>query len=110
MKRYKLLLLVDDWELLERYEERFSTAFEVYCAPLGAEGLRLAREKQPDFILLNLAFENMTNQEAWVALRADPLTQKITIAAVGTGGSGPDYWLKDPVSVENIAELISRRK
>ena len=107
MKR-KLLLIVDDWELLERYEERFSGAFEVLCAPFGTEGVRMAREERPDLILLRLVFENMSIEEACRELRADPLTHSIPILAVsesGEGGSGPDHWLKAPVSVEGVLAL-----
>lgn len=104
----KLLLIVDNWELLERYEERFSEAFEVLCAPLGVEGIRIAREESPDVILLNLVFENVTNEELCMALHADPATREIPIAAIGDGGPGVNHWLKEPVSVQAVLALISR--
>jgi len=59
----KLLLIVDDWERLERLEERFIADFEVLCAPFGSEGLRLADEELPDVILIDLSFEDMTVEE-----------------------------------------------
>ena len=102
----KLLLIVDDWELLERYEERFSPVYDVLCAPLGSEGMRLAREESPDAVLLNLTFENMTNEEACAALRADPVTRKIPIGAVGDGGAGPDRWFREPLTVASVENLF----
>ena len=106
MKKHKILLIVDDWELLERYEERFSPMYEVSCAPLGPEGVRMAREEIPDLVLLNLHFENMTNEEACIALREHPATERIPIVAVGAGGSGPDHWLKEPISIQSLAVFL----
>lgn len=108
MAKPKVLLVVDDWELLERYEESFSTAAEVLCAPLGSEGVRIAREQLPDLVLLNLTFENMTNEELCLALRGEPKTRGIRIVAVGDGGPGPDHWVKGPPSACEVLALISR--
>ncbi len=104
----KLLLIVDNWELLERYEERFSQAFEVECAPFGSDGVRMARENPPDLILLNLNFEDMTIREACLALRSDSLTRDIPIIAAGTPDdhAKPDGWISEPVSLENLEELF----
>lgn len=106
MTKRKLLLIVDDWELLERYEERLSSGFAVLCAPLGSEGIRMAREDRPDAIVLNLTFENMTVAEACALLRADPLTSRIPILAVGDGGDGPDRWTDETISLELVTEWL----
>jgi CheY-like chemotaxis protein len=82
MTQQKLLLIVDDWELLERYEEQLSHEFEVFCAPFGPEGIQIARETAPDAILLHLTFENMTNREARDILSGDPLTRDISILEI----------------------------
>ena len=37
MKR--ILLVVDDWEALDRYESRLNSEFEVVTAPFGQTGL-----------------------------------------------------------------------
>ena len=110
MKKPRLLLIVDNWELLERYDERFSTGFDVLCAPLGSEGIRMAREEAPDFVFLNLSFENMTNEEACATLRADPLTRELPIVAAGANGHGPDRWLKEPISIETLLEALTSLK
>lgn len=109
MPRPKILLVVDDWELLERYEESFSADADVLCAPLGPEGIRLARSTPPDLILLNLTFENMTTEEACLALRAKPETRSIPVVAVGTGGPGPDHWVREPLVSREVLALISHR-
>ena len=101
-----LLLIVDDWELLERYEERFSESFEVLCAPLGSEGIRLAREHLPELVLLYLHFENMTNHEVCLALREDPVTGTLPIAAVGVSGPGPGFWIQEPLLAANLLALL----
>ncbi len=103
----KLLLIVDDWELLERYEERFMSTYEILCAPLGPEGIRIAQEEIPDAVLLNLTFENMTNEEGCAALEADSRTRLIPLAIVGEGGPGPYLWLKSPVTLASLEKLFS---
>ena len=100
MEKPYLLLIVDDWELLERYEERFSKAFEVGCAPLGPEGVRMAQQRIPDLVLLDLTFENMTNEEARSALRSFPATRSIPIVAVGAQ-------VQEPVTAEVLTKYLA---
>jgi CheY-like chemotaxis protein len=72
-----LLLIVDDWESLEWYEDRLQQDFQVTCAPFGSEGIRLAQELQPDLIFLDLVFEDMTPIEAFQNLQDNPKTKEI---------------------------------
>jgi CheY-like chemotaxis protein len=99
MTKRKVLLVIDDWELLERYEDAFSREFEILCAPFGPEGIALARSERPGLILLNLAFEMMTNEEAQSLLQSDPVTQKIPVLVVGD--EGVDYWLTEALRLKS---------
>lgn len=63
------MLIVDDWERLERLEHALAREvpeLEVHCAGFGPEGIALALELSvaPDLIYIDLTFENMTEEEA----------------------------------------------
>jgi len=77
--RRRLLAIVDDWEKLERYEERLSPHFEVHCAPFGETGIEMAIEIQPDLIIVDLEFENMTESELRERLSAHPRLTKVPV-------------------------------
>ena len=53
MKR--LLIVIDDWEALELYEERLGAYFSLSSTFFGSDGIRMARESRPDRILLGEA-------------------------------------------------------
>lgn len=79
-----LLLVVDDepvnvellCELLEAMDYR------AVGARSGEEGLRLARERAPDLILLDVMMPGMNGVEVCRALRADPATARIPVVFV----------------------------
>jgi CheY-like chemotaxis protein len=82
----KRILIVDDsptalmWQkLLLRMEQ-----YETLTACDGEEGVRVAREKQPDLILLDVSMPKMDGFEACRALRASPETRDIPILMVTT--------------------------
>jgi CheY-like chemotaxis protein len=80
-----LLMIVDDWEALERYEERLSASFtEAEGWPMAKEGLERARERRWGMILLDLVFEDVTPGEAVAALKRDPQTSGVPLVVVGS--------------------------
>ena len=79
-----LLLIVDDWEALERYEEKLQPYFdEIEACPMPKEGIERAWEKPWSQILLDLVLEDMTPAEAVGALRGNPLTEPTPLVLVG---------------------------
>lgn len=62
--------------LLERAQ------YEVLLATNGAEGLEIARQEQPDILLLDLAMPEMDGWEVAAAMKADIVTKDIPIIAV----------------------------
>jgi len=56
----KKILIIEDEELLaEMYEETFSlSGFEAFVASTEDEGITLAKEKNPDFILLDILLQD----------------------------------------------------
>jgi hypothetical protein len=84
-KGSSLLMIVDDWEALERYEERLSPGFSaVEGWPMAKEGLARARECSWGAILLDLVFEDVTPAEAVAVLKQDPLTSGVPLIVVGS--------------------------
>jgi CheY-like chemotaxis protein len=77
-----LLLIVDDWEALEVYEDRLKNVFRIHSAVFGKEGVQLAREISVDRILIDLTFEDMHASEACEELRAHPKTRKIPLTVI----------------------------
>ena len=70
---------MDDWEKLERYEERFRPHFEVHTAPPGDYCIEAALEHRPDVILACLAFESMDARELQIEIREHELLAQTPI-------------------------------
>jgi two-component system cell cycle response regulator DivK len=55
---------------------------EVLAAEEAATGIALAREKQPDLVLMDIQLPGMDGLEATRQLKADPATSKIPVLAL----------------------------
>ena len=79
----KVLLVEDNPLNLELATDLLeASGFEVISAQTGEAGIKLAREAQPDLILMDLSLPGMDGIEATKALKADPQTSGIPIVAV----------------------------
>jgi CheY-like chemotaxis protein len=78
------ILLVEDSKFLRMATERalMRAGYEMSSAVDGEEALRLAREKMPDLILLDMLLPKMSGPEVLVALKKDPLTKAIPVVVV----------------------------
>jgi CheY-like chemotaxis protein/HD-like signal output (HDOD) protein len=94
--------------------------FRTLCAASGAEGLKLAKNKRPDLILLDVAMPEMDGIAFLRHLRADPhiadtrvmlLTavsdKKLVIEAVALGVG--DYLLKSRFRLQDLLERIQKQ-
>src|SRR5204862_983672 len=87
---YKLLY-IEDQDLNLRLVERILNAHPQYrllTAMQGGLGLDLAREHQPDLILLDLNLPDMTGDEVLRRLKADPSMQAIPVIMVSADAMG----------------------
>jgi CheY-like chemotaxis protein len=77
------ILLVDDSKFLRLATERAlaRAGYEVSTATDGENALQVAREKQPDVILLDMLLPKMTGPEVLKALKNDPATASIAVVA-----------------------------
>lgn len=77
------ILLVDDSKFLRLATERalMRAGYEVCTAGDGEDALHIAREKKPDLILLDMLLPKMPGPDVLRALKKDPATAGIAVAA-----------------------------
>lgn len=78
------ILLVEDGKFLRLTMERAlaRAGYEMCSAADGDEGLRLAQEKRPDLILLDMLLPKMSGLDVLKALKRDSLTQTIPVVVL----------------------------
>ena len=78
------ILLVEDSKFLRLATERALTraGYEMSSAADGEEALRVAREKLPDLILLDMLLPKMSGPDVLKALKEDALTQAIPVVVI----------------------------
>jgi CheY-like chemotaxis protein len=78
------ILLVEDSKFLRLATERAlaRAGYEVSSAIDGEEALRVAREKLPDLILLDMLLPKMSGPDVLLALKKDPATKAIPVVVI----------------------------
>jgi CheY-like chemotaxis protein len=78
------ILLVEDSKFLRLATERAlaRAGYEMSSAADGEEALRVAREKTPDLILLDMLLPKMSGPEVLGALKKDALTRGIPVVVM----------------------------
>jgi signal transduction histidine kinase/CheY-like chemotaxis protein len=82
--RSKRVLLVDDQEVTRYILRQFVEAGRCSAieAATGEEGVRKAREEQPDVVLLDLGLPDVSGREVLQRLKSDPATTGIPVVIV----------------------------
>jgi DNA-binding response OmpR family regulator len=120
-----LILVIDDeLDTLEFIQVVFSKrGYEVVGTPHAREGLRLARERQPAVILIDLMLPDVNGFEACRQLRADAQTAHVPLVVLSARNStadrteaanaGADRYLVKPVTIKvlvgTIEELLKEK-
>jgi signal transduction histidine kinase/CheY-like chemotaxis protein len=80
----KRILLIDDEEATRYWLKGLlaSTGASILETPHGLEGIRMARELQPQVILLDLVMAVMQGEDVLDQLKADPSTESIPVIIV----------------------------
>jgi two-component system cell cycle response regulator len=111
------ILIVDDEAAIREYEATLlgELGHVVLAAADGVEALRLAREHQPDLVLLDIMMPELSGIEVCRQLRADPRTKEIRVIVVSAVDAkraleesiiaGADDFLAKPI---NALELMVR--
>ncbi len=110
---YRLLLIDDDQTLLKLLGQYLrESGFEVYEAPTGKDGLRLAYSERPDLVLLDVMLPGMDGWEVCARLREMTEVPVIMLTAKATESDklrgfrlGVDDYVTKPFS---FAELVAR--
>jgi CheY-like chemotaxis protein len=91
------VLLIDDSKFLRRANELAVSrvGYRVLVAADGDEGLRLAREKVPDVIVLDIMLPKLSGEHLIQALKADPNTTQIPIIVLSSLPQSNEAKLKD---------------
>ncbi len=80
---FSVLIVEDDKYLQEILQQRFKTAgYKLWMTDRGDMGLSLAREHNPDVILLDLMLANLNGIEVLEQLKGGQITQHIPVVIV----------------------------
>ena len=94
----KILFIEDESALQKTFRDMLTQeGYEMISASDGETGLRLAREKKPDLILLDLVLPRMHGLEVLKKLKESPVTREIPIIILTN--------LEDMESVEKALSL-----
>ena len=96
------VLLVEDSKFLRIANERVlaKAGYEVSTAADGEEALRVAQDKLPDVILLDMLLPKLSGPEVLKALKSNPATMAIPVIVVSSLSQRNEEKLKEEGAVE----------
>lgn len=90
--------------------------YETVEAMTGEDGVRLAAERRPDLVLMDIQLPGMNGIDALRALRADPATGKIPVIAVTASvmqqdrklimDAGFDAYVGKPINLREFLDAV----
>lgn len=116
-KNVPTVLVIDDYEGLSRLLKRYLAGYRcrVVSAADGASGLSMAREMQPDAVILDVMLPNMDGWEVLQRLRNHPDTQHITVIICSVFNDpglaqalGASVFLSKPIKREDIIQALKQ--
>ena len=115
-----LILIVEDNEKnlkLLRDVLRFK-GYETLEAMTGAEGVRLARERKPDLVLMDIQLPDIDGVSALAQIRANAATRDMPVIAVSASvmpdeqqriaASGFNAYVTKPISVKSFVDTVEK--
>ncbi|MGA3209368.1 MAG: response regulator [Syntrophales bacterium] len=115
----KVILIVEDEPLnMKLFRDLLQVnGYVTFEARNGKQGVEMAREKQPDLILMDIQMPVMGGLEATRILKSDPVTASIPIIAltssVMTGDreraiqAGCDGFMSKPIDIHDLLEKVA---
>ena len=112
------ILIVDDAEDVLRVVRMIleRSAYEVILARSAREALAIARECQPELIIMDIMMPEMDGVEALGQLRASPLTSRIPVIlltaktedqdVIAGFKAGADYYITKPFTAKQIVNSV----
>ncbi len=87
-------------------------------AVTGEEGVKLAREKVPDLVLMDIQLPGINGIEAFKQIRADPKTARIPVVALTASvtptdrsqitAAGFDAFIGKPINLKEFLDTVKR--
>jgi two-component system cell cycle response regulator DivK len=115
-----LVLIVEDNEKNMKLARDVLQArgYATLGAVTGEDGVRLAREKGPDLVLMDIQLPGINGIEAFRQLRADPRTAKIPVIALTASvtptdrsqitQAGFDAFVGKPIALREFLDTVKR--
>jgi len=115
-----LVLIVEDNEKNMKLARDILQAkgYETVEAVTGEEGVKLAKEKKPDLVLMDIQLPGMNGIEAFKQLRADAKTARIPVIALTASvtpsdrsqitAAGFDAFVSKPISLKEFVATVKR--
>jgi DNA-binding response OmpR family regulator len=119
-KQIKILLIEDEEAIANMYKMRFDKeGFQIELARNGAWGLKLARQKKFDIILLDMVMPAMNGYEAIKILKSDNNTKDVPIIILSNSAQDGDikkakklgaasYLLKSIITPAKLVEEVKK--
>jgi two-component system phosphate regulon response regulator PhoB len=113
----RILVIEDEKDIQDILEYNLRQAgHKVSLATTGQDGLKLAREKKPDLVLLDLMLPDMSGTEVCKALKQDTVTRDVQVLILTAKGEeidrvvgfeiGADDYVVKPFSVRELVLRI----
>ncbi len=111
-----VLVVDDDAMIVDLLETALEDEGYLVLATVGADALPLARDQQPDVILLDINMPGMDGVEVSRRLRSDPATERIPIIVMSAQdrlrATGPLMAVNDrlpkPFDIRTLYEKVAR--
>lgn len=115
----KVILIVDDEPLnMKLFRDLLQVnGYATLEAINGKQGVKMAREKQPDLILMDIQMPVMDGFEATRILKSDPVTTSIPIIALTSAvmpadrekavQAGFDSFMSKPIDIHDFLEKVA---
>ena len=112
----RCVLVVDDSQTILQVVKSVLTerGYEVLVAPSGEEGLRLAQERQPDLVLLDIMMPGMDGYTMVTRLQHDRRMPVVVLSAKSRQELGDlflgrvDGWLEKPFRPVQLIEVVEK--
>lgn len=116
----KVLIAEDDAFLIKAYAAKLQKeGFEVFLAGNGQEAVDMARQKNPEIILLDMIMPVKTGFDALEDLKNDEELKKIPVVVLSNLGQeedidyakklgAVDYLVKSNISMKDVVEKIKK--
>jgi two-component system cell cycle response regulator DivK len=115
-----LVLIIEDNEKNMKLARDILQAkgFKTVEAVTGEEGVKLAKERKPDLVLMDIQLPGISGIEAFRQIRADANTARIPVVAITASvtptdrsqitAAGFDAFVSKPISLKEFVDTVKR--